>query len=219
MNILYSRNIYSISNFIKHKTQIYTKLKNEIKKNNFGNVVISSEHLSSRLQDVKEIKRCRKILHILGFREIKIIVYLREQSNMAPSSYSTELKAGKNDDLKLPNEFEYLGEYKQMLNKWINVFGKENMIVRLFDTNEFYKGDLLKDFIYNINLKWDDKFIIPSKQNESLDLIGMELLKRINKYLPWQVDNKINSLRGDVTSFVIKHFQSKDLSLKFYPSK
>ncbi|TDJ82044.1 hypothetical protein [Campylobacter volucris] len=214
-----SRNIYSISNFIKHKTQIYTKLKNEIKKNNFGNVVISSEHLSSRLQDVKEIKRCRKILHILGFREIKIIVYLREQSNMAPSSYSTKLKAGKNDDLKLPNEFEYLGEYKQMLNKWINVFGKENMIVRLFDTNEFYKGDLLKDFIYNINLKWDDKFIIPSKQNESLDLIGMELLKRINKYLPWQVDNKINSLRGDLTSFVIKHFQSKDLSLKFYPSK
>ncbi|WP_196776451.1 hypothetical protein, partial [Campylobacter coli] len=196
-------------------------MKKELKKAKCQELLISSEHLSSRLQDLKEIKRCKKILHLLGFRKIKIIVYLREQNTMASSSFSTELKVGKNVNNIAKNEnFAILGNYKVLLQKWMKVFGKENIIVRLFDKNEFYQGDLLKDFIHSIGLEWGDKFIIPPKQNETLDLIGIELLKRINKHLPWQVENKINHSRGDLSKYICQYFQnSKDPHLKFQPAK
>ncbi|HED6843495.1 TPA: hypothetical protein R5131_001891, partial [Campylobacter coli] len=91
--------------------------------------------------------------------------------------------------------------------------------VRLFDKNEFYQGDLLKDFIHSIGLEWDDEFIIPPKQNESLDLLGIDLLRRINKFLPLFCNNARNIFRGDLHHFAIKHFTSKDPYLKFQPPK
>ncbi|EOI5030805.1 hypothetical protein ACMTGT_001608, partial [Campylobacter coli] len=60
---------------------------------------------------------------------------------MASSSFSTELKVGKNVNNIAKNEnFAILGNYKVLLQKWMKVFGKENIIVRLFDKNEFYQG-------------------------------------------------------------------------------
>ncbi|XAK03178.1 hypothetical protein AAID96_03550 [Campylobacter coli] len=216
-----SGRFYTKHNFKKHKNKIFLNLKKELKKTNCRKLLISSEHLSSRLQDLREIKRCKEILNILGFKEIKILVYLREISNMVTSSYSTELKAGKpSPDLKSCYNFEYLGAYNKILFKWQKIFGKENLIVRLFDKDKFYQGDLLKDFIYSMGLKWDDGFFIPLKQNETLDLIGIELLKRINKHLPWQVEDKINHSRGDLSKYICQYFQnSKDPHLKFQPPK
>ncbi|MCV3554124.1 hypothetical protein L8X50_08235, partial [Campylobacter sp. CNRCH_2013_0898h] len=92
-------------------------------------------------------------------------------------------------------------------------FGKENLIVRLFDNNEFYQGDLLKDFIHSIDLEWDDEFIIPPKQNESLDLLGIELLRRLNSL------NLGGWNKTSLVNFVLKHFTSKDPHLKFQPPK
>ncbi|EGY4808381.1 hypothetical protein JIO44_001857, partial [Campylobacter coli] len=118
------------------------------------------------------------------------------------------------------SHFNYICNYKQIIQWWQQIFGKENLIVRLFDKSEFYQGDLLKDFVHSIGLKWDNEFVIPPKQNESLDLIGVELLKRINQYLPWRIDNKINHLRGDLTKFITKYFQnSNNYHLKFQPPK
>ncbi|MGJ0125659.1 hypothetical protein ACP0SK_09120, partial [Campylobacter coli] len=215
------RKIYTKYDFKNYKNKVFFDLKKELKKSKYQKLLISSEHLSSRLQDLKEVKRCKKILNILGFKEIKIIVYLREQNTMASSSFSTDLKDGKNTDrIVKGKEFAQLGDYKKLLHRWQEVFGKENLIVKLFDKDEFYQGDLLKDFMYSIDLKWDDKFITPPRQNETLDLIGIELLKRINKHLPWQVENKINVLRGDFSKYLCKYFQnSKDYYLKFQPAK
>ncbi|EFD4852404.1 hypothetical protein HG276_001828, partial [Campylobacter coli] len=95
----------------------------------------------------------------------------------------------------------------------------ENLIVRLFDKSEFYQGDLLKDFVHSIGLKWDNEFVIPPKQNESLDLIGVEILRRVNNLLPLFVNEDRNYLRGDLNYFIQKYFSSKDLFLKFQPPK
>ncbi|MCH3853158.1 acyl carrier protein, partial [Campylobacter jejuni] len=94
------------------------------------------------------------------------------------------------------------------------MFGKENIIVRLFNKNEFYQGDLLKDFIHSIGLEWDNKFRIPERENETLDLIGFELQGRLNK-LGCGWNNKINS----TMEFSEKYFTSKDPHLKFQPAK
>ncbi|HEF9443591.1 TPA: hypothetical protein SBX48_001983, partial [Campylobacter coli] len=85
---------------------------------------------------------------------------------------------------------------------------------RLFDNNEFYQGDLLKDFIHSIGLEWDDEFIIPPKQNESLDLLGIELLRRVNS-----ISSRYTGVQPFIKTFCEKHFTSKDSHLKFQPPK
>ncbi|MFG5126537.1 hypothetical protein [Campylobacter lari] len=215
-----SREIYSKEKFLSYKRKLYYDLKSELNKSCCNNIVISSEHLSSRLQNIKEIKRLRKILYILGFNNIKIIVYLREVGSMSLSSYSTELKAGKVEvAVSLPKYFENLGNYKKILSNWISIFGKENIIVRIFDKLEFYKEDLIKDFSFNIGLKWNEEFKIPNRLNTVLDLMGFELLKRINQRLPWKINNQINYLRGDIGIICERFFSSKDPFLKFNPPK
>ncbi|EJM1906857.1 hypothetical protein NN334_001721, partial [Campylobacter coli] len=106
--------------------------------------------------------------------------------------------------------FHHICNHKQTLQWWGEVFGKENLIVRLFDKNEFYQGDLLKDFIHSIGLEWDDEFIIPPKQNESLDLLGIELLKRTNKSYKHLLPSTISG------AYLCT---SKDPHLKFQPPK
>ncbi|HEC1786450.1 TPA: hypothetical protein R1733_001304, partial [Campylobacter lari] len=63
------RKIYIESDFKIHKKKIFLDFKKELKKASCQKLFISSEHLSSRLQSAKEIKRCKKILNILGCKE------------------------------------------------------------------------------------------------------------------------------------------------------
>ncbi|EKO0309378.1 hypothetical protein PX387_001933, partial [Campylobacter coli] len=216
----------------EHKKNILSKLKAEIK--HAENIVFTSELLQSRLDHKKEIIRLKKILYMLNVKKIFVIFYIRDPLDMFKSLCSEAIKWGEIDSFKLLKKglqyesgfkknlshFNYICNYKQIIQWWQQIFGKENLIVRLFDKSEFYQGDLLKDFVHSIGLKWDNEFVIPPKQNESLDLIGVELLKRINQYLPWRIDNKINHLRGDLTKFITKYFQnSNNYHLKFQPPK
>ncbi|EJA9300066.1 hypothetical protein MUK15_001815 [Campylobacter coli] len=216
----------------EHKKNILSKLKAEIK--HAENIVFTSELLQSRLDHKKEIIRLKKILYMLNVKKIFVIFYIRDPLDMFKSLCSEAIKWGEIDSFKLLKKglqyesgfkknlshFNYICNYKQTIQWWQQIFGKENLIVRLFDKSEFYQGDLLKDFVHSIGLKWDNEFVIPPKQNESLDLIGVELLKRINQYLPWRIDNKINHLRGDLTKFITKYFQnSNNYHLKFQPPK
>lgn len=151
----------------------------------------------------------------IGFSEIKIIIYLRAIEDLVPSLYSQMIKHNftiSNLPIMSKNyRFYHDCDYKT-LKMWINVFGKENLIVRLFDKNEFYQGDLLKDFIHSIGLEWDDEFIIPSKQNESLDLLGIKL---------FSLTSQKNVKNGIIQTWYpfCKYFQSKDPHLKFQPSR
>ncbi|EOI7656089.1 hypothetical protein ACMWC6_001534, partial [Campylobacter jejuni] len=92
----------------------------------------------------------------------------------------------------------------------------ENLIIKLFSKNEFYQGDLLKDFIKTIGLEWDNNFIIPDKQNETLDLLGMEILNHFNNY---SIPILTNRYVDFILNFFDKYFTSKNPELKFQPPK
>ena len=215
----------------EHKKNILSKLKAEIK--HAENIVFTSELLQSRLDHKKEIIRLKKILYMLNVKKNFVIFYIRDPLDMFKSLCSEAIKWGEIDSFKLLKKglqyesgfkknlshFNYICNYKQIIQWWQQIFGKENLIVRLFDKSEFYQGDLLKDFVHSIGLKWDNEFVIPPKQNESLDLIGVEILRRVNNLLPLFVNEDRNYLRGDLNYFIQKYFSSKDLFLKFQPPK
>ncbi|HED6644032.1 TPA: hypothetical protein R5214_001329 [Campylobacter coli] len=215
----------------QHKKNIFSKIKDEVKFNH--KIIFSSELLQSRLTRKREIVKLYTFFKKIGFTNIKVICYIRDANEMLRSLLSEAIKWEEIDSFELKEEkeeyklgykknlfhFHHICNHKQTLQWWGEVFGKENLIVRLFDKNEFYQGDLLKDFMHSIGLEWDDEFIIPPKQNESLDLLGIDLLRRINKFLPLFCNNARNIFRGDLHHFAVKHFTSKDSHLKFQPPK
>ncbi|MCR8711862.1 hypothetical protein [Campylobacter sp. W0066.1] len=200
--------------------------KAELLSSKCSNVVFSDECISKDLLDKKEIINLKKILNDAGFTKIIILVYLREQTDFISSWYSQDIKHGATENYYFNNfNTEHIifkmSNYKYLLENYTEVFGKENIIVKIFDKNEFYKGDLLKDFIYNIGLEWDDDFIIPEKENESLDLLGMELLKALNRIIPrFLNDYTLDPSRIEIQSLIQDLFKNNtDEGLKFRPSK
>ncbi|HED0417622.1 TPA: hypothetical protein R4J23_001720 [Campylobacter coli] len=190
----------------------FDKLKSEI--DDKITTIFSSEGFVWSIEDKKNILGLKNLLISLGFTKIFILLYIRNPVDLMISFSSQDIK----------NAHQYISyetspekhfkrhnfDYKWICESWGEVFGKENLIVRLFDKNEFYQGDLLKDFIHSIGLEWDDEFIIPPKQNESLDLLGIELLKRTNKSYKHLLPSTISG------AYLCT---SKDPHLKFQPPK
>ncbi|ENX5857775.1 hypothetical protein ACFRA6_001262 [Campylobacter jejuni] len=195
-------------------------LKCEINNSHFNKIIISTENIQFLLNKRKYIQELQIILKNLGFTKIYIIIYLRNPNSLFVSMCSQALKGNISDNfLSHPdknNLFKTICNYKQTLENWTNVFQKENIIVKLFDKNEFYQGDLIKDFINTIGLEWDDNFIIPDKQNETLDLLGMEILNHFNNY---SIPILTNRYVDFIINFFDKHFTSKNPELKFQPPK
>ncbi|MGJ0157669.1 hypothetical protein ACP0SI_01115 [Campylobacter coli] len=199
----------------------FNHLNNEIEKCNCGNIIISAENIQWLLNSQQKIEYFYNFLS-LKFHNIKIVIYLRDVVELFISMCSQAIKDNSHTDYHslLPyqnQKSKILSNYQQMLQWWGSIFGKENLIVRLFDKNEFYQGDLLKDFIHSIGLEWDDKFKIPKKDNETLDLIGFELLSRINKLNPFMFKSRY----FDIVEYFDKNCTNgyQYISLKFQPPK
>ncbi|MFH5306580.1 hypothetical protein ACHIVM_07785, partial [Campylobacter jejuni] len=195
-------------------------LKQEINNSHSNKIIVSTENIQFLLYNEKYIQELQIILKNLGFTKIYIIIYLRNPSDLFISMCSQALKDGiPKKFLSLPsknNKFKILCHHEQTLKNWANIFKKENLIIKLFSKNEFYQGDLLKDFIKTIGLEWDNNFIIPDKQNETLDLLGMEILNHFNNY---SIPILTNRYVDFILNFFDKYFTSKNPELKFQPPK
>ncbi|MCR8686606.1 hypothetical protein [Campylobacter sp. 1569] len=191
------------------------------------NFLFSSEGITRTFFTTNYIKCFKNILSDLGFKKIYIIVYFRDLIDFIPSFCSQTIKAGILHEIDTIDVDKYLlkfvFDYKWICYEYSKIFGKENLIVRLFDQNEFYCKNLYKDFIYSIGLKWDNKFKIPSNQNKSLDLLGIELQRRFNRifsntYFNYYIrrEKTINLNRLFLLNLVEKYFSnSQDKNLKF----
>ena len=91
--------------------------------------IFSSELLQSRLDSIKELRRLRYILKMLGFKEISVIIYLREQASLLNSLYSESLKWEEYDkpfidNDSLDNDMQYKNGYKKNINHFFHICQK-----------------------------------------------------------------------------------------------
>ncbi len=206
------------------------QLQEEIQSSKVQNTIIFSEILPEVCNTLQKVAYLREILCQIGFQKIIVVAYLRNTADMYVSMFSQRLK-GFLADNKIKQEMlfsiltppkdnpkpEIYYNYQQILQHFSEVFGKENMIVRLFDKNEFVQGDLIKDFLSAVGIAWNPEFIIPKNQNETLDLLGIEIARHL-------YERELPTLENDTTSskiyeYVSKSLTSKDLALKFMPPK
>lgn len=213
--IKYNYNLERIIYNKNYKTKnkyILNKYISEIKKyKNISNIIFSCENFTIDITNPMEIIKLRRILRLMGMKNIKIIIYLRPLTDFLTSWYSQDIKHGAYDPDYLDNigkkEINHMCDYKNLIEMFCNVFGKDNIIVKKFEKKAFFQEDLLKDFIHTLGLNWDQKFIIPKKQNESLNLLSMELLKALNRIIPRFLPNfTLDPKRIEIQSLIQDKF-------------
>jgi hypothetical protein len=191
--------------------KIILRLRNEVKQLPPSSIIIcSSEHIQSRLTTIEEISRLKKILNNVGIDDINVIVYFRNPGETANSLYSTAIKAGNTmPNVPPPSNdyFENICNHKKTVEKFTTVFGKDKLIVRLFRKDKFKNISLVHDISNIIGL---DSFIndltIPENKNESLSLLGITILRKLNESIPKFNPNGLNNQREDIVYLISKHF-------------
>lgn len=152
-------------------------------------MIITSEHFHSRLlvdAEVGELARfCRD-----HFTETRVLCYLREQSAMRRSQYSTAVKNGSGESFEefKPeiNENDQYYNYYDLAKRWEKNFGRTSLNLRVYDPRAFVDEDLRKDFLTAIGIPIDAKRLDFQTQsaNESLKLLAACAYAAINRAVP-----------------------------------
>jgi len=86
--------------------------------------------------------------------------------------------------------------YHQILDKWINIFGRDRIVVQPFDPQVFYKGSLLADFFHACDLPADEISIPEIRSNESIGKHAVAFLQEYNIAYPVFKNGAVNRKRG-----------------------
>ena len=195
----------------KYQKKVFNELRKEIDniKDN-KKIIFSSEDIQSRLTTITEVKRLRDIFYSLGITDITVVVYLRTPVDIVSSLYSTAVKVGSTAEKPPPPSdpyFRNICHHKNTLERFESVFGKENIVPKIFSRKEFKNGSIIDDFLEIIGVQDSDQFDIPKPTNKSLSPLGIELLRRINKRIPVFINNQPNKLRGDLVLYFELYFE------------
>jgi len=172
----------------------------EFKTCNKENFVISAEHFTIPSFKVDFVARLKEFVEEY-FEQATLIAYVRHYDKLIPSHVQQIIKNGLDeksikeildDALNCPP----ILSYQKSLEKWIKVFGRENLVVRPFDPQAFYRGSLLADFFHACDLPAEDILIPEIRSNESMGKNAIAFLQAYNKAYPVFINGSINLERG-----------------------
>lgn len=113
-------------------------------------LVVSSEHLSSRMSSAADLHRLRDWLS-RHFSRICVTVYLREQAALNRSLYSTAILNGQTrtasefaDNIQTCDPYY---NFDLMLGLWADVLRPDRLDVAIYDPRHFVRADLRRDFL------------------------------------------------------------------------
>jgi hypothetical protein len=186
------------------KAHFADELRAEIRDSECSRIFLSNEHLSSRLSSAQEVARLASILRPLADM-VKVVVYLRPQSELFLSSYSTAIKAGRIRALEPPTDIlDHRYNYEKKLSLWADAFDEANVIVRIYDRNILVGGDVVKDFFSIMGYEPSSDIRIPTNVNSRLDYVALRFLQEFNRHVPLFVKERVNPERGDVANALAK---------------
>lgn len=156
-------------------------------------LVITSEHLFLRLTTQEELTALREFLTIY-FEKVKIVCYFRPQEERAVSLHSTGLKMAATSELdhrlRGVNEGQYHNNYYEVAKLWSEVFGKDNMELRIFNRHQLKNQDIRFDFVdplQSVGMLLDPSKLKYNQQqlNESLPSLLGGAFRAVNELVPY----------------------------------
>ena len=176
-----------------------------------GTLLLSNEHLHSRVTEIGELQRLRGLLG-RHCREIRVVVYLRRQDRLAVSLASTLYKAGRTEAWQLPESGSGLPryyDYAALLAGYAAVFGESNCILRLFEPSRFAGGDLIEDFAATTGIPLSPDMKRPARENPSLTRLGMDVMAELNRRVPGGGRAAPAAARGELVASVTNQYAGK----------
>jgi hypothetical protein len=174
------------------------------------NVILSSETFSL-ITNVSAMKAA------LGDANAVIICYLRRQDNVLQSLYNQSVKGGGYykdiGDFVFPHPLDYF----ELLGRWAAVFGKENIVVRPYEKQQFKDNDLISDFLSIVGLELTVDFARLAKNaNPRLPLEALEYMRLLNSLLR---DKKMSkAIKKRLIPYCLERFKDSTASLYFEQS-
>lgn len=169
--------------------EMYDLFKEDIEKVPYNNILISAEPFSVNVTNKKSLLNLKSYL---ADYNVKIIVYLRRQDNYFVSLTSTKIKGGVHDSSAkfstneiFSNKERY--DYFNLVSKWADVFGENNIIVKSFERETFINKNIIDDFfgIFNITVSEQNN---STEDNISLSLESLYFMNIVNG--TYDLDNK-----------------------------
>ena len=168
--------------FVEGFGQIYEMFKE------YDNIILSDEGIwnHSFLRDASFWKRMEGELK-KGLFQLKIVVYLRRQDDFLFSWWNQQVKEG--NVMAADSDWNELVEtmpmirldYYEMLEQIAGKVGKENLIVRVFEKDKLYGGNIYADFLNAVGLELTQNYkMISQLSNPSLTKDNIEIKRIVN---------------------------------------
>jgi hypothetical protein len=113
----------------------------------------------------------------------KIIVYIRRQDQFIQSLYTQYIHSGGylnfSQFIEKHIKDKYFDWY-EFINIWVEYYGKENVIVRPYAHQYFYKGDIIKDFGKILGSEYLKQSSIKMNSNMGYSRDAVELARLVN---------------------------------------
>ena len=186
-------------------------------------LVISSEHLQSRLYLQKELLDLKAFLDPF-VEQIEVIVYFRRQDELALSLLSTRLKSSAQvplgDVVHTLNQSPRYYAYDEIFQRWATAFGQEAMQARLYEPQKWLNGNLIDDFCSAARIPHFETE--DSKLNPSLNKKGFQFINALNHLHPNTSGDRSDEERAELVRrvgqlFAGKYYPlSRDQAISFY---
>jgi hypothetical protein len=170
---------------------LYERLVSELHISDCHSVLISSEYFVF-LRNLKELKK------MLNDFDVKIVINLRRQDCLLESFYRQILLAGwaKGVEPFLEKYKLFLGDYRKILNVWMDAFGFNSLIVNDYG---LWTGmnDIYESFTRLMGVPFDASLLIPTlgeggMMNISMDTGFSALIRLYNQFgLPGRFRSKL----------------------------
>ena len=177
------------------RRQIIGSLETEVDASSASVLVLSNERLATRLRRPAEIARLKALCDRLA-QKTSVIVYLRNQADFLASRYTNVIWEGGVQKFAFTGRAPF-ADYALLLDRWAGVFGKENLVVRRFETTEFPAGNVIADFAGVTGLDLCS-LRVPPRANPSLDTESLAFLRGLNRRIPLSLAEHAAPLRAAI---------------------
>lgn len=214
MNYLAFSLLDEIPSFIHHtlpidRKTLYKNLLKEIQNSKQDNIILSTEafYLISTdyfLGDEAPI-RLFDFLNKKKFN-IKIIGFIRRQDEYLETQYNQHIKTHNfwnlysKDIFCFYNEKKELFNFNKIINRWSEVFGKENIILKVYNK----KSDSVLDFLKILKIKNVTNYNTNNDINPKLSFKALDFMQKANKFNIDKSTAKKNYLLVDLIENSIK---------------
>jgi hypothetical protein len=171
--------------------RISRALRQELESNTCSRIVISGEDLIHLTPE--GIERLRQKLLPFADR-FRIVVYVRDPYDFINSAFQQKLRAGLTYEQLIASP--PLPRYRR-IQKFIKIFGREHVDIRIFEPTRFVNRDLIADFLAAIDAGPElAKTLDIVRANEALSHEAALILNEVNKRYPRVQDGIKNPCRA-----------------------